>query len=36
VSASALDGFIGFSSLLKPEIAAMFSAVLAVSSVGLK
>eukprot|EP00879_Flechtneria_rotunda_P021601 GHRR01022768.1.p1 GENE.GHRR01022768.1~~GHRR01022768.1.p1 ORF type:complete len:298 (+),score=65.33 GHRR01022768.1:228-1121(+) len=32
---SGLDGFLGLSALLKPEVAAMFSAVLAIGSVGL-
>ncbi len=33
--ASALEGFTGFSSLMRPELAAIFSAVIAVGSVGL-
>lgn len=32
---SALEGFTGFSSLMRPELAAIFSAVIAVGSVGL-
>jgi hypothetical protein len=34
-SHSVLDGFVGLSSLLRPEVAAMFSAMLAAGSVGL-
>lgn len=32
---SGLDSFTGFSSLMKPELATVFSAMIAVSSVGL-
>ncbi len=32
---TALEGFTGFSSLMRPELAAIFSAVIAVGSVGL-
>lgn len=35
ITRTGLDGFIGLSSLLKPEVAAMFSAALAAGSVGL-
>lgn len=30
-----IDSFVGFSSLMNPEVATIFSAIIAVSSVGL-